>query len=311
MSNICVNANAGGSGGTGGTGATGGTAGTAGTAGSGGSCNPDGCQAIDVLFAIDGSGSMNEEIAALTQTAAFQEVIAALAAVNCGNIDYRVGVTGDNDNGFLVPSGWGSPNPWFDSLEMTDMEMVAAFSSTASAVIGTTGTDEGCEHVLSSAVDLLYTDATGFVRDGALLVLVLITDVDDYGAYDQVGGHSCGAIGCTTPPTDLQLMVDHLLELKDDDAAAVAAIVVAGDPAADGGVNLCNQPGSCNCIPNDVLLRCDAFHATRLWQFAGMLQGTNGFTANICGGPTSVPTAVQDAFNGAIGLACETYEPPK
>src|SRR5690606_23448552 len=116
----------------------------------------------------------------------------------------------------------------------------------------------GCEHVLTSATNLAIGDTTGFVRDGALLVLVLVTDVDDYGSYDQLGGNACGD-GCTQTPPSLQSLYDGLVAKKGGEPKAVAAIIVAGDPNVVGGSNICSQPGSCGCNGFD----CSVFHAYR------------------------------------------------
>jgi hypothetical protein len=134
-------------------------------------------------------------------------------------------------------------------------------------------------------------------------VLVLLTDVDDYGAYDQPGGNLCG-LGCGTSPSVLTDLYDTLVALKDGDPAGVAGIVVAGDPMVMAGTNICGQPGSCGCGGLD----CAIFHATRLYDFAGML-GTNGYAADLCAGPASVPTAVETALTTSIAIACENFEP--
>ncbi|MCH9683187.1 MAG: hypothetical protein K0V04_17260 [Deltaproteobacteria bacterium] len=267
-----------------------------------------GCQAIDVLFAVDNSGSMAEERAALAATGSFTQIVLTLEGLNGGGIDYRIGVTTADDHGFLVPPGWFDPNPWFDSQNLTPMETADAFNG-AMAQVGALGDPPiGCEHVLTSGTNLLAGDATGFLRDDALLVLVLLTDVDDYGAYDQPGGNTCG-LGCATPPTVLADLVDDLLLAKNGQMDALSTIVVAGDPAAAAGSNFCDQPGSCGCV--EVIpgfFDCDVFHATRLWQFAGML-GANGVTADLCGGPASVPTAIETALTTGIEIACESFEP--
>lgn len=162
--------------------------------------------------------------------------------------------------------------------------------------------------MLTSATDLVDGDASGFVRSDALLVLVLLTDVDDYGAYDQVGGNACG-LGCTTPPPPLPDLLATLVAAKGGDPTGVAAVVVAGDPNLAGGFNFCNQPGSCGCvevIPG--LYDCDIFHATRLYDFTGML-GSNGYAGDLCAGPMSVPTSVETALTTSIDIACQNYEP--
>jgi hypothetical protein len=136
--------------------------------------------------------------------------------------------------------------------------------------------------------------------------LVLVTDVDDYGAYDQVGGHSCADFfpGCATPPSNTpEEIADILLNtVKGGLAGSVAAIVVAGDPNVDDGVNFCSQPGSCGCNGID----CGVFHADRLWAFGAAL-GANGVVADLCN--VTVPAAVQGAMDDDIDLACMTLEP--
>ncbi len=293
LSNICVDPN----GGSGGSGASG-----AGGNGTGGmDCVPDGegCQAVDVIFALDSSGSMTEENAALAATQAFRSVVETIAGINCGQVDFRVGITNDN-----IPQFFSSlPTPWFDSAALTNDDIANAFTASANLVIGTDSASLGCEHVLSNAVQLLTSDTTGFVRDGALLVLVLVTDVDDYGTYDHVSGNVCG-LGCTTVGQPVANLYNELLTLKDGEPKAIAAIVVAGDPTGVPNTgNLCQQPGSCGE---------NAFFATRLWDFANTV-GSEGYgvTANICAGAAAVPGAVQAAFDTEIDLACQQFEPPK
>jgi hypothetical protein len=262
-----------------------------------------GCTAIDLLFVLDGSGSMVEERNALAATNAFNQIILTLEGINGGGVDYRIGVTDDDDHGFLTPPGWFEPDPWFDSDGMTPMEIAQAFNGAVGQVNTLGGAPVGCEHVLSSGTYLLAGDASGFVRPEALLVLVLLTDVDDYGAYDQQGGNTCG-LGCTTPPPPLESLLDTLLLVKDDQMDGIAAIVVAGDPSVNDGVNFCGQPGSCGCDGLD----CGIFHADRLYAFADML-GANGVASDLCAGPSSVPDAVESALTESIDLACMMFEP--
>ncbi|MBK6517463.1 MAG: VWA domain-containing protein [Polyangiaceae bacterium] len=273
--------------------------------GGGGQCALGGCKAVDVLFAMDGSGSMQEEISALAAAQAFNQVVAALADLNCGDIDYRIGVTDDNNAAFRVPNGWNGADPWFDSTSMDDAQIATAFSGAASLIIQGSGTEVGCEHVLSNSVTLVTSDLSGFVRPEALLVLVMVTDVDDYGAYDNINGNDCG-LGCTVTGAPVNTLYDSLVTLKGGDPKGVSTIVVAGDPNVIGGVNFCGQPGSCGCSGLD----CGIFHADRLWAFAGMQVGSNGYAANLCDGPQSVPAAVQTALTTNIDLACQEFEPP-
>lgn len=308
LSDLCVNPNPQGGSGQGGAAATGGGgAGTGAFSGTGGSVPCDaGCSKIDVLFALDGSGSMAEEISALAASQSFAAVIQNLAAVNCGNIEYRIGVTDDNDGGFIVPDGWPGMHPWFDSTELSDDQIMQAFTGASNKVIAGSGTEVGCEHVLTSSTTLLNGDATGFVRPEALLVLVLVTDVDDYGAYDNMNGNQCG-LGCTTVGQPVANLYQSLVALKGNNPKGVATVIIAGDPNIAGGTNFCGQPGTCCSGGVD----CQVFHADRLWQFAAAQDGTNGYTANLCTGPQSVPNAVQTAFADNIDLACQGFDPPQ
>ncbi|MEM9453373.1 MAG: hypothetical protein AAGF11_04290 [Myxococcota bacterium] len=272
----------------------------------GGSCKT-GCSQIDMLFAIDSSLSMTEEIQALSASQAFSAIVEDLEGLNCGEIEYRIGLTNDNDGGFI---GFGANgNPWFDSNEMSPEEIAAGFTAAAATVLGNGGTAIGCEHVLSSSLSALGLDTTGFLRPDALLVLVLITDVDDYGYYDQAGSGFCEGLPvnlCATMPQPVDALYDQLVTLKGGDAEALAAIVVAGDPGVTEGMNLCGQPAS--CCGNG--LECgQAHHAPRLWDFAQMQVNTNGFTGHICDGAAQVPLLIQDALSNNIDLACQAYEP--
>jgi hypothetical protein len=269
----------------------------------GGNCKT-GCSQVDMLFALDSSLSMSEEIQALAASQAFTAIVQDLEELNCG-VEYRIGLTNDNDAGFIGANG----EPWFDSNTMTADEIASAFTTAAGTVLPTGNTAIGCEHVLSSSLAALALDTTGFVRPDALLVLVLITDVDDYGYYDQMGfGGFCDGFLCTEnfqPVTDIY---DSLVTLKGGNPEALAAIVVAGDPGVTEGMNTCGQPASCCGVG---LGECaQAHHAPRLYEFAAMQAGMNGYTGNICEGMgTNVPMFVQDALTNNIDLACQTFEP--
>ena len=264
-------------------------------------CAETGCKKIDMLFAMDGSLSMIEEIQALYNGGAFLSIVQTLEDINCGGIDYRIGVTGDNDNGWITPNNWADPNPWFDSGTYTAAEISVHFQAAATKVANSGGASVGCEHVLSTAVNLLGNDNSGFIRDDALLVLVLMSDVDDYGAYDQANGNDCG-FGCNVSGQPVQTIQDTLIALKGGDDTGVATVVIAGDPLVNGGVNICGQPQSCGAP-------VQAFHGTRLYEFAMLQSGMNGFAADICDGPSAVPDAVEAALTDNIDLACQEFEP--
>ena len=76
--------------------------------------------------------------------------------------------------------------------------------------------------------------------------------------------------------------------------------MIAGDPLVNGGVNFCGQPQSC---------AAPAFHAERLYEFAMLQAGMNGYAADICDGASAVPDAVQAALADNIDLACQEFQP--
>jgi hypothetical protein len=253
-----------------------------------------GCRSIDVLFALDSAATLAAERSMLTDESAFTTWLSELAAEN-GGVDVRVGVTDDDDGGFYVPSDWAGASPWFDSTELDPAALATAFTGAVEALGVTKPTAVGCAHVLTSAVDLLAADTTGFVRPDSLLVLVLVTDRDDYGSYDQIGGNTCD-IGCSTVPRGVDALHASLLAAAGGDASRVVAVVVAGDPTSAGGTNLCNQPGSC-CSGLD----CRVFHATRLYDFAAML-GSRGDTSNLC--DATAAAAIRAATDDTVAPAC-------
>jgi type IV secretory pathway VirB2 component (pilin) len=279
-----------------------------------------GCRAVDMLFVLDASGSMAQERNALAAVSAFSQIIGTLEGINGGGINYRIGLTDDNDNGWYVPSTWVQPNPWFDKQEFDAQIIAGAFNGAVQQLGLAGGAPAGCEHVLTSGIDLLAGDTTGFVRENALLVLVLLTDVDDHGAYEQPGGFDCQALidagypefvpeGCMQTPTGLDVLESRLVDdVKGGVAESVAVIAIAGDPEADAGVNFCDQPGSCGCAPDPILgvNDCAVFHATRIGQFVDDL-GENGVFDDLCTG--NVPDTVRTVIESRVDQICMDYEP--
>ncbi len=264
----------------------------------------EGCRQLDVLFVLDGSATMLPVRNALAQMETFTAVAEALLGLNSG-IDVRIGVTTDDDDGFVNPDCWTAGDPWVSSVELTASELAGAFGCAVSGFeTNKYEAPDGCEHALTSAVDLLDPDGAGFVRPDALLLLVLVTDVDDYGAYDQVGGNTCGG-GCVTPPTAVATLYGRLVDaVKGGRPEAVAAVVIAGDPGVEGGVNACNKPGSCGCGG----FECEVFHATRLYEFSALL-GDRGVAIDLCGGFNAAPAALMEALSQTIDTACRQFNP--
>ncbi len=155
-----------------------------------------GAREVDVLFVIDSSGSMTEEQHGLSAT--FPRFVAALDALGAS---WRIGVTttdmggfghridscdGEGDGGRLR-LGWpgcGAPaDAWLwregGRTNAPDGDVERAFACMAQ--VGT----QGCayEMPLLSAQRALAGDE-GFVRDEALLAVIVVTDEDDCSVAD-------------------------------------------------------------------------------------------------------------------------------
>jgi hypothetical protein len=201
---------------------TGGT-GTGGSGGTDGGAQPSqGCDKMDILFVIDNSGSMGEEQTNLAQN--FPKFIDVLNAYQTGTgnpLDYHVGVTTTSltegappiplpfpiplpmgDDGALhMKSECGMTRTW---IERTDTDAAKEFACVAQ--VGTDGS--GMEQPLEAA-RLALTDRiadgknAGFMRDDALLAVVILTDEDDQ-SVDPAAG-----------PTGMELPVDDFITAFD------------------------------------------------------------------------------------------------
>lgn len=159
----------------------------------------DECTKVDILFAIDNSGSMAGEQANLI--AAFPGFVAGIQEALAFAESYHIGVvTSDSYNpneagcqgiGDLVTQTGGSDSSgqacgpytsgfrWFDD---TEPDLASTFA--CAAQVGTDGSgDEEQVHGVLRATDAMRNLPgacnDGFLRDDALLVVVLITDEED------------------------------------------------------------------------------------------------------------------------------------
>ncbi|MCB9638830.1 MAG: VWA domain-containing protein [Myxococcales bacterium] len=141
---------------------------------------------VDILFVIDNSGSMAEEQVKLRNN--FKNFIERLT--NADVTDFQLGIiTTDMDETFN-PTGWGrlvqaDPNtPKIVSSSLTASQITEAFTKNAN--VGTLGSNferhlEAVQTALSpsSAGGFADTDNKGFLREGALLAIIFVTDEDD------------------------------------------------------------------------------------------------------------------------------------
>lgn len=152
---------------------------------------PSGCKKIDVLFAIDGSGSMDGEQDALRgangEPGVFADFTDALLAELTEVEDFHVGVVSSEEEVTLLhthrdfpatPEGpetdCGLPpgQRWLVGPSDTLAEDFACIAATRS------GTDEVTAY--NAAEALHDPDNAGFLRDDSLVFVVMLTDEDTY-----------------------------------------------------------------------------------------------------------------------------------
>lgn len=251
-----------------------------------------GCTKLDVLFVVDNSHSMFEEQKSLSASfPAFVDALEAYRSQGGELLDYRVAVTttdDETDRGAFraaasrapgaIPCDAGPKRPW---LERSDPDLRSAFA--CRATVGTNGSD--LERPLESA-RLALTDRVqdgmnahqgeGFVRDDALLAVVLISDEDEGSA----GLGFAHQVARSVPS-----YVGAFDALKKGERRAWAAAVIAGP-----------GPGICTSAELG-----DAYEALRLKQFVETA-GDQAVFHSICEGnlATGLSRALQ-TFQTACG----------
>jgi hypothetical protein len=258
-----------------------------------------GCRSVDFLFVIDSSISMASNQGDLV--AAFPAFVDTITSTLVEVDSYHVGgVTsdayGDNEPGCTqlgaLVTRTGGPDssgqdcgPFAEGRYMTEADDLPTTFACA-ARVGTGGDND--ERMMGAALAAISADMNaagacneGFIRDDALLVMVLITDEDDPGSCG-IPGVSCNGSGGTPPSWHTEV-----LDRKVHPENAVVLTLTRGAPG-----NVCGDPG---------LAEIDA---ARLMAFAALFQ-SRGFRGDICApfGPF---------FEEAVGLiesACEDFVP--
>jgi len=252
-----------------------------------------GCQAIDVLFVIDNSGSMGQE-----QTNLIANFPGFIAVLDDSGLDYRVAVTttgrdysytmstplgnlpqsqdgGDNGT-MLMPAGCNMTKRW---IEKTDADVSGTFSCLAN--VGTSGpSDEMPLSAMRDAFEERMTDGTnmGFHRPDALLAIVMLTDEEDC-SYEQSVTLGFAQSLCSAQMEPVPNYVTFLDQYTGN-RTRWATAVIAG-----------MGPGSCSSSFGN------ADEATRLKDFVQMT-GANATMSSICDGDLS----------GGLAQALSTFE---
>jgi hypothetical protein len=261
------------------------------------------CDKIDILFVVDNSGSMADEQAALA--AAFPQFVTVIE--NYTNqtgqhLDYRVAITTTditysedvpilgpqvsmwNDGKFVTGNctgqGWPSGRLF---LQRGDTNVSNAFSCAAKVGTDGSGLEMPLEAAKEALIDRVPTPNANFLRDDALLAVVMLTDENDCSTPNlQLGVFDTPCVN-NEPVANYVAKLDTLKGGHGRWATAVIAI--------PPGVGACAGDGSSENV--------------RLKQFTDMA-GTNGVFANICSG--NMAQSLMQAFD-TFGLACENIPP--
>lgn len=276
------------------------------------------CNKMDLVFVIDDSGSMNQEQDNLAANFPdFISVIDEYVTDSGDPLDYRIAVTtsGRDINytvdppeecvpilGCIDPPGMDFNERGDDGafkqkcdmsrrwIERSDPDVSGTFS--CAARVGTGGPSiEMSLYATELALGERVADGTnaGFLREDALLGLVILSDEDDCSRTDNnftVESDQCH------PEWPENVPIDHFTSFLDTvkgDRGRWAAAVIAGP-----------GPGSCSSDQFG-----DAINARRLKQFASET-GTNGVFSSICQGDLS--GALADALE-TFDAACEAFPP--
>jgi hypothetical protein len=266
------------------------------------------CRRMDLVFVIDDSGSMQEEQNSLaTNFPMFADVLNDYTLSSGEHLDYRAAITtsGITASFTIAPpqipgfppippimqsqvgangkfrQTCGMTRPW---LEPTDPMMATTFA--CAARVGTSG--PAIEMPLRAA-ELAVTDTVnaGFVRDDALLGIVLITDEDDCSRRNNnftTGGDACAANG----DTDIDSIASYVasFDQRKGDRGRWATAVIAG-------------PSECMSAFGS------AANAIRMKDFVAQA-GTNAVFGDICQG--NLAPALQQALE-TFQIACENFPP--
>lgn len=267
--------------------------------GGGADGSESGCTKVDFLFVIDNSESMEDDQVRLIN--AFPEFIDGIQNTIAAE-DYHIGVITTDDHTFdwdirnagfprtecdvmggLVHENWdyiggthkvcGPFASGGNYLTQADANLTEKFECIAFV------DDEGStnEAPMDAIKEALATPTipcnTGFLREDALLVLVLITDEDD---DTEPGNGNPGSAG------DPQDWFDVVMAAKGNDPSRATVLALAGTPD------------------------CSYEHTVRIEQWVGMF-GANGFMGPVC--VDDYGNFFKDSVT-VVDQACNDFVPP-
>jgi hypothetical protein len=279
---------------------------------------------MDILFVVDDSGSMSEEQSNLaTNFPMFITVLDGFTTDGGEPLDYRVGITTTGrdtttiisfpppfdtfppmeiretgPNGALVnDSTCGMTRPW---IERADPDVATTFS--CAAQVGTGGSSIEMPLLMTerAVTDRVADGANaGFLREDALLAVIVLTDEDDCSRVDNpitievpdpLGMPTAAADECDPSQPEIEPLARFVSAIDGvkGERGRWAMAVIAGP-----------GPGTCSSGFGD------AIEATRLKDFLTSV-GENTVFSSICEGDIS--SALMEALS-TFDAACQSFPP--
>lgn len=268
------------------------------------------CEKVDFLLVLDTSSSMDQWDGKLIQLAIkFEEEITGVFLGEAGSFHFGVTTTDayeDNPDGCDIPGAivrfGGAQDVPCENIEGNPYATNADSLSQAlgcMALVGDGSSNERPMEALLSAVSPELNKPggcnEGFIRDDALLVVVIMTDEDDDPA-DIDGQGLSGSLG---GPAN---WYNDLLAVKNGDPEAIVIGVLVGEDEDTGTCpwNLGPEP--------DESMASGAEEAKRIEQFVNMFPLNHRAVDSICR-DDYVPF-FKDLFTFNAQIACEEFIPP-
>jgi len=187
------------------------------------------CRQVDVIIAVDGSGSMSEELVAMRDDV-FPAFAQRLASIGQGLDDFRVGTidacpdpASYHTRGAAGECNFAGGQVW---IESSSPNMNAEFACVGDLFMGDVGCsgsndDEQPASAAAASLEAPYADTmnAGFSRPEALLVVVAITDEDEQ------------PTGAARTP---QQVYDRLVAAKGGDVRRMVFLGIGGGSDCEG-----------------------------------------------------------------------------
>jgi hypothetical protein len=190
--------------------------------------NPVSCRLVDLVIAVDGSSSMDEELVAM-RNIVFPAFAQRLPMIGMGLDNFRVGTIDACPNpanyhtqGNGGPCNFSSGQVWIDSSSPNLNAEFACVGDIYQGDVGCTGNNDDEQPASAAAASLEPPYSTGanlgFSRSDALLVIVAITDEDEQ----------------PTPDRTAQEVYDRIIATKGGDVRRVVFLGIGGSSSCTG-----------------------------------------------------------------------------